>query len=91
VTPVGYTPRGFRRRENSKFVFSRETPNLELGEVCTPYFNLKLNAIIEKTKLENLEEGKNTSSSTQKLQIKDPGKNPVKRNTSKLQVCVFIY
>jgi hypothetical protein len=91
VTPEDYTPRGFYQLQNSELIFPREMINLKLGEVCTPYHNLKLNARIEKTKLENLEDGKNTSCNTQNLQIKDHEMKTLKRNTSKLHVCVFIY
>jgi hypothetical protein len=91
VTPDNYEPPGFHAVENSTFIFPSESLNCKLGEVVTPFHALKFNAKMETTKLENLKEGKTSSHSSHKVQVKDSEKKPAIRNTMKLQVCGFIY
>jgi hypothetical protein len=91
VTPHDYEPPGFHEVENSSFIFPSESLSCKLGEVVTPFHGLKFNAKMEITKLENLKEDKTSSHRSRKLKVKDPEKNPVIRNTAKLQVYGSIY
>lgn len=54
VTPNDYQPPGFKEGDSSTLMFEKESVNLSMGEVVTPFHTLKVDVTTEKDRLEQV-------------------------------------
>eukprot|EP00064_Thunnus_orientalis_P016793 superscaffoldBa00003407_g16864 len=58
VTPQDYQPPGFKETDGDSFKFEKEPVKLTMGEVVTPFHTVKLDMATERSRLEQVKEGK---------------------------------